>query len=258
MLIDTHAHLDMKDFDKDRQATLDRALEGGITHIITIGIDLSSSLKALELAKTYDFVYASVGYHPHNATQIDQQVMGELEKLVSEPKVVAWGEIGLDFYRRYSPPDTQVEAFKRQLGIAMDLDLPVIIHDREAHRELFEILKEMRKAKTNGVIHCFSGNYDMAMALIEMGYYISIPGTVTYKKALQVQEVATGIPLDRLLVETDAPFLAPVPYRGKRNEPLFVTYTAQKIAELRNLSSQEVALKTSENAKRVFDLPDKP
>jgi len=258
MLIDTHAHLDMKDFDKDRQATLDRALEGGITHIITIGIDLSSSLKALELAKTYDFVYASVGYHPHNATQIDQQVMGELEKLVSEPKVVAWGEIGLDFYRRYSPPDTQVEAFKRQLGIAMDLDLPVIIHDREAHRELFEILKEMRKAKTKGVIHCFSGNYDMAMALIEMGYYISIPGTVTYKKALQVQEVATGIPLDRLLVETDAPFLAPVPYRGKRNEPLFVTYTAQKIAELRNLSSQEVALKTSENAKRVFDLPDKP
>ncbi len=257
-MIDTHAHLDMKDFDKDRQATLDRALEGGITHIITIGIDLSSSLKALELAKTYDFVYASVGYHPHNATQIDQQVMGELEKLVSEPKVVAWGEIGLDFYRRYSPPDTQVEAFKRQLGIAMDLDLPVIIHDREAHRELFEILKEMRKAKTKGVIHCFSGNYDMAMALIEMGYYISIPGTVTYKKALQVQEVATGIPLDRLLVETDAPFLAPVPYRGKRNEPLFVTYTAQKIAELRNLSSQEVALKTSENAKRVFDLPDKP
>jgi TatD DNase family protein len=181
-----------------------------------------------------------------------------LEKLVSEPKVVAWGEIGLDFYRRYSPPDTQVEAFKRQLGIAMDLDLPVIIHDREAHRELFEILKEMRKAKTKGVIHCFSGNYDMAMALIEMGYYISIPGTVTYKKALQVQEVATGIPLDRLLLETDAPFLAPVPYRGKRNEPLFVTYTAQKIAELRNLSSKEVALKTSENAKRVFDLPDNP
>ncbi len=258
MLIDTHAHLDMKDFDKDRQAILDRALEGGVTHIISIGIDLSSSLKALELAHTYNFVYASVGYHPHNATQIDQQVMVELEKLVSEPRVVAWGEIGLDFYRRYSPPDTQVEAFKQQLGMAMDLDLPVIIHNREAHTELFEILKEMRKGRAKGVIHCFSGNYDMAMALIEMGYYISIPGTVTYKKALQVQEVAAGIPLDRLLVETDAPFLAPVPYRGKRNEPLFVTYTAQKIAELRNMSFQEVALKTSENAKRAFDLPDNP
>jgi TatD DNase family protein len=258
MLIDTHAHLDMKDFDPDRQATLDRALEGGITHIVTIGIDLSSSLKALELANTHDFVYASVGYHPHNATHIDEQVMTELEKLVSEPKVVAWGEIGLDFYRRYSPPDMQMEAFKRQLGMAMDLDLPVIIHDREAHTELFEILEEMRKGKAKGVIHCFSGNYDMAMALVEMGYYISIPGTVTYKKALQVQEVATGIPLDRLLVETDAPFLAPVPYRGKRNEPLFVTYTAQKIAELRNMSFEEVALKTSENAKRVFDLPDNP
>lgn len=258
MLIDTHAHLDMKDFDKDRQATLERALEGGITHIVTIGIDLSSSLKALELANTYDFVYASVGYHPHNAAQIDQQVTVELEKLASEPKVVAWGEIGLDFYRRYSPPNTQVEAFKQQLGMAMDLDLPVIIHDREAHTELLKILKDMRKGKAKGVIHCFSGNYDMAMALIEMGYYISMPGTVTYKKALHVQEVATGIPIDRLLVETDAPFLAPVPYRGKRNEPLFVTYTAQKIAELRNMSFQEVALKTSENAKRAFDLPDNP
>ena len=148
MLIDTHAHLDMKDFDKDRQATLDRALEGGITHIMTIGTDLSSSLKALKLANTYDFVYASVGYHPHNATQVDQQVILELEKLVSEPKVVAWGEIGLDFYRRYSPPDTQVEAFKQQLGMAMALDLPVIIHDREAHTELFEILKEKRKGKS--------------------------------------------------------------------------------------------------------------
>ena len=255
MLIDTHAHLDMKDFDKDRQATLDRALEGGITHIVTIGIDLSSSLNALKLAHTYDFVYASVGYHPHNATQIDQQVIVELGKLVSDPKVVAWGEIGLDFYRRYSPPDTQVEAFKQQLGMAMDLDLPVIIHDREAHTKLFEIFKEMGNGKAKGVIHCFSGNYDVAMAFIEMGYYISIPGTVTYSKALHVQEVASGIPLDRLLVETDAPFLAPVPYRGKRNEPLFVTYTARKVAELRNMDFQELALQTSENAKRVFDFP---
>jgi TatD DNase family protein len=254
MLIDTHAHLDMKDFGKDRQETLDRALEGGITHIISVGIDLSSSIKALELANTYDFVYASVGYHPHHATDIDQQVIKELERLVSEPNVVAWGEIGLDFYRRYSPPDMQVKAFKRQLEMALDLELPVIIHDREAHTELLEILEEMRKGKAEGVIHCFSGDYDMATALIEMGYHISIPGTVTYKKGLQVQEVATRIPLDRLLVETDAPFLAPVPHRGKRNEPLYVTYTVQKIAQLRNMEFQEVALQTAENAKRVFDL----
>ena len=257
MLIDTHAHLDMKDFDKDRQETLDRALKGGITHIITIGIDLSSSLKALELANRHDFVYSSVGYHPHNATNMDPQVIKELEGLVSEPKVVAWGEIGLDFYRGYSPPDAQMEAFERQLEMAMDLDLPVIIHDREAHSELLKTLEQVRKGVHRGVIHCFSGDYDMATALIEMGYHISIPGTVTYKKAFQVQEVATRIPLERLLVETDAPFLAPVPHRGKRNEPLFVTYTAQKIAELRDMDFQEVALQTSENAKRVFDLPDK-
>lgn len=257
MLIDTHAHLDMKDFDKDRQETLDRALKGGITHIITIGIDLSSSLKALELANRHDFVYSSVGYHPHNATNMDPQVIKELEGLVSEPKVVAWGEIGLDFYRGYSPPDAQMEAFERQLEMAMDLDLPVIIHDREAHSELLKTLEQVGKGVHRGVIHCFSGDYDMATALIEMGYHISIPGTVTYKKAFQVQEVATRIPLERLLVETDAPFLAPVPHRGKRNEPLFVTYTAQKIAELRDMDFQEVALQTSENAKRVFDLPDK-
>jgi TatD DNase family protein len=168
---------------------------------------------------------------------------------------VAWGEIGLDFYRRYSPPQVQVAAFKRQLEMATDLDLPVIIHDREAHTELLEILEEMPRRKAGGVIHCFSGDYDMAMALIEMGYHISIPGTVTYKKAIQVHEVATRIPLERMLVETDAPFLAPVPFRGKRNEPLFVTYTARKIAELRNMDFQEVALQTSENAKRVFGLP---
>jgi TatD DNase family protein len=258
MLVDSHAHLDVKDFDGDLQATLDRALEGGISHIITIGTDLSSSLKALELANIYDFVFSSVGYHPHHATDSDQQVLRELEKLVSEPKVVAWGEIGLDFYRRYSPPDIQVEVFRQQLEMAVDLDLPVIIHDREAHAELVEILRQMTKEKAKGVIHCFSGDYDMAMALIDMGYHISIPGTVTYKKAVQVHEVATGIPLERMLVETDAPFLAPVPFRGKRNEPLFVTYTARKIAELRNIDFQDVALQTSENAKRVFNLPDNP
>jgi len=258
MLIDSHAHLDMEDFDPDRQEVLERALQGGITHIITIGIDLPSSLKALELANVYDFIYSSVGYHPHNSNNIDQQALKELGKMVSEPKIIAWGEIGLDFYRRYSPPDLQMEAFKRQLEMAIDFDLPVIIHDRDAHEELLTILQKVGKGKRKGVIHCFSGNYDLAMALIEMGYYISIPGTVTYKNALQVQDVASRIPLERILLETDAPFLAPVPKRGKRNEPLFVTYTAQMIAELRNMDFKEVAHQTSENAKRLFNLPDNP
>ncbi|MFH0844635.1 MAG: TatD family hydrolase, partial [Pseudomonadota bacterium] len=204
MLIDSHAHLDMPDFDKDREQVLERALKGGVSQIVTIGIDLSSSLKALELAKKYDFIYATIGYHPHNAKEADHGNLKELKRLASDPKVVAWGEIGLDFYRQYSPHPIQLNLFRQQLDMAAEVNLPVIIHDRDAHVEVMEILKE--KNGRRGVIHCFSGDYNLAMGLIQMGYYISIPATVTYKKALQVQEVAASIPIDNLLLETDAPF----------------------------------------------------
>ena len=256
MLIDSHAHLEMNEFKKDREQVLERALQGGITHIITIGIDLRSSIKALEMADKYDFIFSSIGYHPHNANDIDPHKLKELGRLVSEPKVIAWGEIGLDFYRRHSPPEKQVEAFEQQVEMAVHFDLPVIIHDREAHRQVYEILRKKGGREHKGVIHCFSADYEYAMKFIEMGYYISIPGTVTYKNALQVQDVASRIPLEYLLVETDAPFLAPVPERGKRNEPIFVTHTAKKIAQLRNMDFQEFARQTSENAKRLFNLPD--
>jgi TatD DNase family protein len=256
MLIDSHAHLDMKEFEKDREEVLFRALNGGITHIITIGIDLPSSLKALELANRYDFVFSSIGYHPHNSHDVDSSKLKELSKLVSEPKIVAWGEIGLDFYRHHSPPNKQIEVFQKQLEMAIHFDLPVIIHNREAHRATLKILKKIEHARHKGVIHCFSGDYDLAMEFIEMGYYISIPGTVTYKNAHQVQDVASRVPLDHILLETDAPYLAPVPKRGKRNEPLFVHYTAQKIALLKNMDFQEVALQTSENVRELFSLPE--
>jgi len=252
MLIDSHAHLDMREFDKDREHVISRAVESGIACIITIGIDLSSSLKALELAGMYEFIYSSVGYHPHNAEQVGDNDLKELCGLISEQKVVAWGEIGLDFYRRHSSPEKQIQVFEQQLDMAHDFDLPVIIHSREAHKETKEIL--VKKGGGIGVIHCFSGDYDLAMEFIEMGYYISIPGTVTYKNALQVQDVAARIPLEKLLIETDAPFLAPVPERGKRNEPLFVTYTARKIADLRDMEIEEVSRQTSENAIRLFRL----
>jgi len=255
MLIDSHAHLEMKDFERDREQVLERALKGGITHIISIGVDLSSSLKALELANKYDFIFSSIGYHPHMSRDADPQKLKELGRLVSEPKIVAWGEIGLDFYRRYSPPKKQIELFEQQLEMAIQFDIPIIIHDREAHEEVVEILKKKNKGKYKGVIHCFSGNYALAVEFIDMGFYISIPGTVTYKNAFQVHEVASGIPLDRILLETDAPFLTPVPKRGKRNEPAFVSYTAQKIALLRQMDFKEVARRTSENAKRLFNLP---
>ncbi|MCK4782233.1 MAG: TatD family hydrolase [Desulfobacteraceae bacterium] len=254
MLIDSHAHLDMQQFDEDRQKILERAASGGLTHILTVGTDLDSSLAAVALAQEYDLIYAAVGYHPHNAQGCDFQKLDKLARMTSEPKVVAWGEIGLDFFRNLSPPEDQLKVFSRQLEMANDLNLPVIIHDREAHKDIFAILKKLGKREKRGVIHCFSGDIDLAKDFIELGYYISIPGTVTYKKASQVKEVACGIPLERMLVETDAPFLAPVPKRGKRNEPLFVTYTAQEIARIRNIEFKEVARATAQNAKDLFGL----
>lgn len=254
MLIDTHAHLDMDEFNEDLEEVLDRAFNGGIARIITVGIDIPSSLKALEIANRYDFIYSSIGYHPHNADRVDRSGLEELSRLAKESKVVAWGEIGLDFFRGYSTPEKQIASFEQQLDMAFQYDLPVIIHDRNAHDETYTILNKKRDKKPKGVIHCFSGNYDLAMALIDIGYYISIPGTVTYSKAVEVQQVASGIPIDRLLVETDAPFLAPVPKRGKRNEPLFVNYTARKIAQLRGMDFDEFSHKTSENAGRLFGI----
>lgn len=255
MLVDSHAHLDIRDFDNDRTDVIDRAVSGGLTNIITIGIDVGSSLRALELARKHAFIYASVGLHPHNANAFDSQELDSLAQIASDSKIVAWGEIGLDFYRRYSPRDDQLRSFQQQLETANDLDLPVIIHDRDAHDDVFEILKKMGKGEKKGVIHCYSGDQDLAAAFIELGYYISIPGTVTYKKASHVRDVASNIPMERMLIETDAPFLTPVPKRGKRNEPLFVTYTAQEIARLRNIKFEEVARKTAENAQTLFGLP---
>ena len=255
MLIDSHAHLDMQNFDKDREKVIERAVNGGLSHIITVGIDLESSNDAVKLAREFEFIYAAAGYHPHNAHECDTQGLDRLILMASEPEVVAWGEIGLDYYRGYSSPDDQLKAFRRQLQIADDLNLPVIVHDREAHADVLAILKKMGKGESRGVIHCFSGDVDMAMSLIELGYYISIPGTVTYKKASQVKEVASKIPLDYLLIETDCPFLAPVPKRGKRNEPFFVTFTAQEIARIRNVDFEEIATATSKNARTLFSLP---
>ncbi|MFH1124331.1 MAG: TatD family hydrolase, partial [Pseudomonadota bacterium] len=209
---------------------------------------------ALELAGKHEFISSTLGYHPHEAKEMDHDHLVSLAKMAADPKIVAWGEIGLDFFRRRSPLDRQIEAFVQQLDMAGDLGLPVIIHCRDAHDKLIEILKK-RGSDHRGVIHCFSGDYELALAYIDMGFLISIPGTVTYKNASTVQEVASLIPLECLLLETDAPFLAPVPQRGKRNEPLFTIHTARRIAELRGMAFQELALQTSRNAVRLFNLP---
>lgn len=255
MLIDSHAHLDMEEYNDDIEKVLDRALKGGISHIISIGIDIPSSQKALELAERYDFISSTVGFHPHNADEADIRKIDELIRLAGSKKVVAWGEIGLDFYRHYSDVKNQLEIFELQMDTALDLKLPVIIHDREAHDDILKIVRKRKNSPQRGVIHCFSGDYDLAMSFIELGYYISIPGTVTYKNALKTQEVAEKIPVERLLIETDAPFLSPVPMRGKRNEPSFIKHTAEKIAGLRDMDLDELGLQTSLNARRLFGLP---
>ncbi len=257
-IIDSHAHLDMSDFREDRAQVLERAREGGISHIISVGIDLSSSLAALELSREYDFVFSSIGYHPHHADDMGPEEEKALSRMALDPEVVAWGEIGLDFFHRHSSPQKQMEVFKKQIELASDAGLPIIIHDRDAHREVLDILKATGNKEFRGVIHCFSGDYALAMTFIEMGFYLSIPGTVTYKGARQVKDVAAKIPLERMLAETDAPFLTPVPFRGKRNESAFVIHTVREIARLRRVSIEEVAIQTSKNTRKLFNLPVNP
>ncbi len=255
MLIDSHAHLDMAEFDHDREHVLKRAREGGVTRMITIGVDLESSAKALEIAKAHDYVYSTVGYHPHEAKLFNAEALQGICSLSEDPKVVAWGEIGLDFFKLYSAREKQLAVFEEQLEIAAERELPVIVHDRDAHAEMLEALK--RRKGLRGVIHCFSGDYALALEFIRLGFFISIPGTVTYRKAAELQEVAARIPLESLLVETDAPYLTPVPLRGKRNEPLFVTHTAKRIAELRSIPLEDLAKRTVENTVRLFRLEER-
>ena len=253
MLIDSHTHLELSEFDSDREDVIKRAKESGVEHIVTVGINLKDSRNAVALAERYDNIYASVGVHPHDAKSIDETTYDSLKKLSESDRVVAYGEIGLDFFRNLSPGDLQVKRFGEQLELAGELGLPVIIHDREAHREIVEVLKGW-KSYSGGVIHCFSGDYDMAVKCLDMGFYISIPGTITYRKSETLRDVVRKIPIDRLLVETDCPYLSPEPKRGKRNEPANVVYTARKVAQVKGLSFEDVAMITSENTRNLFKM----
>jgi len=253
MLIDTHAHLDLDDFKADQEAVIERARANGVEHIITIGIGLKECRQTLEIARTHSFISAAIGIHPHNASHLDLAALDFLEKHAKEPKVVALGEMGLDFFRNRSPREDQVRAFRAQLDLAESLKLPVVIHDREAHSETMEILRE-EKPTYGGVLHCFSGDAAMARDCIDLGFLISIPGTVTFKNAAQIHDVVKNIPLEYLLVETDCPFLTPVPHRGKRNEPAYVRFVAEKVAELKNTNVEDVIEHTGANACRLFNL----
>jgi len=254
MLIDSHAHLEMPDFRKDLEAVIQRAQESGVGYIFTVGTEKRDWRRALEIAHAQSSIYAILGVHPHNAKEIDDQTYPSLKKLCQDEKVKAYGEIGLDFFRNLSPRDVQLKRFREQIGLAKELGLPIVVHDREAHQETLEILKSEKADECGGIIHCFSGDYEMAKSCIVMGFYISISGSITFNNAERFREIVKKLPLESLLVETDAPFLTPVPFRGKRNEPSYVRYTAQKVAEIKKIPFDRVAEVTTENAFRVYRL----
>ncbi|MFH1019320.1 MAG: TatD family hydrolase [Pseudomonadota bacterium] len=254
VLIDTHCHLDMSAYQADYDAVLARAFAAGVTRIISVGIDLASSRRAIELAGQNEGIHATVGVHPHNVVELSEADYAELRALCRHPKVVAYGEIGLDYVKNYAPVSLQKEHFARQAALAGELQLPLVVHDREAHDDIMEMLEAAGPFPAGGVMHCFSGDAAFAGRVLGLGFHISIPGVVTFAKAEMLQEAVREIPLGSLVLETDGPFLAPVPRRGKRNEPQLLVYTAQKVAELKGLSLEEVARQTTANAVRLFGL----
>ncbi|MDG4476902.1 TatD family hydrolase [Thiovibrio frasassiensis] len=254
VLIDTHCHLDMSAYQEDYAPLLLRARDAGVSRIISVGIDLESSRRAIALAEQDDGIYATVGVHPHNVGELSDADYLELVDLCRHPKVVAYGEIGLDYVKNYAPVSLQKEHFARQVALAKELHLPLVVHDREAHEDIMELLEMAGPFPAGGVMHCFSGDAAFARRVLALGFYISIPGVVTFAKAEMLQEAVREIPLSSLVLETDGPFLAPAPYRGKRNEPRLLLFTAQKVAALKNLSLAEVARETTRNGVRLFAL----
>ena len=252
MLFDTHTHLDDEKFDTDRDELIESFKAEGVTLLVNIGADMKTSEASVKLAEKYDFIYATVGVHPNVTDDMTEENLARLKELASHEKVVAIGEIGLDYHYDEPDPEIQKEWFKKQLILAKELNLPYVVHDRDAHADVLEIIKSI--GYTNGVMHCFSGSAEMAKEVTKMGMYVSIAGQVTFKNAPKVQAVAQTVPLDKLLIETDSPYLTPEPFRGKRNNSAYVRFTAEKIAELRGKTLEEIAKVTMENGKRFYNI----
>lgn len=261
-LVDTHCHLDFNAFDSDRNSVLERAIDNGLIRILIPSINIKSTRAALKIAADSDFVYVAVGVHPNDALSWGEETISELKLLAKQPKVVAIGEIGLDYYRDYAPRELQKKIFEEQLFLAAEMDLPIIVHNRESTTELLQILNTWHSslvlqgsplAYRPGVLHSFSGDVNDATVAQSMNFYIGITGPVTFRKADELCHVVSTLSLDRLLIETDAPFLTPHPYRGKRNEPSYVKYVAAKIAEIRGISIPKIASITTQNAEKLFN-----
>lgn len=256
MLFDSHAHLNDEQYAEDREEVIQRAQEQGVTRILNVGFNRKTIEETLELAETHDFIYAAVGWHPVDAIHCTVEELDWIESLSDHPKVVALGEMGLDYHWDQSPKGVQESVFRQQIRLARELDMPIIIHNREADDDVIRILREEKAEEVGGVMHCFSGSWEIASQCLDMNFHIGLGGPVTFKNAKLPKEIAVQVPLDRLLVETDSPYLAPHPHRGKRNESGYVRLVAEKIAELRNMSVDEVARQTFANANRLFRIED--
>ncbi len=252
--IDSHAHLDDERFDDDREELINSLQENGIEAVLNPGADLKTSRAAVALANKYPFIYAAVGCHPHDSKFMNDDTMNIFRELAKNKKVLGIGEIGLDYYYDNSDRETQKIWFREQIRLAKELDLPYIVHDRDAHEDIIRIMKEEHHTGTRGILHCYSGSVEMTREFMKLGFYISLGGPVTFKKAKTPKMVAKEVPMERLLIETDSPYLAPEPFRGKRNEPKFVKYVAEEIAGIREVTVSEIAEKTKENFKRLFNL----
>ena len=248
-LVDTHAHLEGKAFDEDRDKVIKKAFAKDVRYIVNVGSDIESSRKSIDLAKKYEGIYAAVGIHPHDAKDAGDDSFEELARMCKKDKVLAIGEIGLDYHYDNSPRDLQKKVFRRQINLAREASLPIVVHSREAEDDTLNILGEEDAKEVGGIMHCFSGSREMAEKTLDMGFYISVAGPVTFKKAHGLRDIVDFLPLNRILAETDSPYLAPVPRRGKRNEPSYLVYTVEKLVEIRG---KEVLKAIIENAGKVF------
>jgi TatD DNase family protein len=252
MLFDTHTHMDAEQFDEDREEAIQRARDHGVSRIINIGFNRETIPTTMKLVERYDFIYAAVGWHPQDAKDMTAQDLEWIESLCSHPKVVAIGEIGLDYHWDTSPKDVQQQVFREQIRLARRMKMPIVIHNRDAHQDVVDILHEEKAEEVGGIMHCYSGSWEIAQKCLDMNFYISFGGPVTFKNAKQPKEVLSKVPLDRLLIETDAPYLTPHPYRGKRNETGYVRFVAEAAAEIKGVNLEEISKITTENALRLF------
>ena len=254
MIFDSHAHYDDERFDQDRECVIKEIKESGVVGVLNCGSSVEGMRKSVKLARKYDFFYAAVGIHPENADECNNDILKEIEEYTQDDKVKAIGEIGLDYYWEENPPkDIQRKVFREHMELADKLNMPVVIHDREAHKDTLEIMKEF--PNVTGVVHCFSGSVEFAKECVKIGYYIGVTGVVTFKNSKKLKDVVKAIPMDRLLVETDCPYMAPAPFRGKRNKSDYIKYIIEEISSIKEINSDEVERKTKKNIEDMIKIP---